>query len=340
MQIRDNGKEVKFYFATVQPVVFSLPPDFDATGKTFSLAIRAERDVNTPALAEATGTVSAQLVTFSVDTDTQSFLDALRNGVSRAWLEIYVGDEAVLLQRPVSIEPRAGSLEGQPPAPITLYYTAAQTNAAISAAVGAHNSASNAHPGTFDEAGTADEAVATHNEDHDAHPGTFDAAGTASSAIEEHNGDPAAHLGLLLGIGPSPGGVMTGRTNGQGDSVWIEQIGDYMQPVNGDFTAAPGTLYTITLTQNKTIYIEVGGNADFDFGLLVTQGATPYNLTLLPDLAAAILFPDDDVPPVFKAANTPPGIGTANRSYLYRFHYLAAMNVLLANLALAVEVTQ
>ena len=326
MQIRDNGKEVKIYFATVQPVVFSLPPDYDASGKTFSLAIRAERDVNMPALAEATGTVSAQLVTFSVDTNTQSFLDALRNGVSRAWLEIYVGDETVLLQRPVSIEPRAGSLEGQPPAPGVLYYTKAETDAAISTAIGTHNADMDAHS---EIVGSLNDAIT----DAQGRAETF-----ATEAVSDHNGDPVAHMGLLLGVSPSPGGVMTGRTDGQGNPVWTEQVGDYMQPVTGDFTAAPGVLYTITLTQNKTIYIEAGGNADFDFGLLVTQGATAHTLTLLGEMYP-ILFPDDNAPPVYKSGNTPPGIAGANTAYLFRFHYLAALNVLLANLALAVEVT-
>ena len=327
MQIRDNGKEVKIYFATVQPVVYSLPPDFDATDKTFSLALRADRDVNTPALAEATGTVSGQLVTFQVDTNTQTFLDAVNGGVSRAWLEIYVGDEAVLLQRPVSIEPRAGSIDGQPPAPVVLYYTAAQTDAAISTAVGTHNDNPDAH---------SEIVGALNNSITDAQAG---AESFATNAVGDHNNDPAAHMGLLLGISPSPGGVMTGRTDEQGNPAWTEQVGDYMQPVTGDFTAAPGVLYTITLTQNKTIYIEASGDTDYDFGLLVTQGATAYTLTLLGDMYP-LYFPDENVPPVFKAANTPPSIAGANTAYLFRFHYLAALNVLLANLALTVEVTQ
>lgn len=313
MQIRDNGKEVKFYFATVQPVVFSLPPDFDATGKTFSLAIRAERDVNTPALAEATGTVSAQLVTFSVDTDTQSFLDALRAGVSRAWLEIYVGDENVLLQRPVSIEPRAGSLEGQPPAPIKLYYTAAETDALLAGK---------------EAAGTAQTLVSAHNTASNAHPGTFDRAGAATSAVQEHNDAATAHGGRLLAVAPNGGAVMAYR-----DNEWIAQVGDYMQNISGDFTAEPGVVYGLELTENKSIYIEVASSTDFDFALVVTMGATLRSLALLPDMVNAILWSDGGNPPDYSIANPAPALDTTLATYTLRFRYVAAENALHAELA-------
>ena len=160
-----------------------------------------------------------------------------------------------------------------------------------------------------------------------------------TAAIEDHNGSPDAHEGLLLGISPSPGGVMTGRTDAHGSPIWTEQIGDYMEPVIGDFTAAPGVVYTLELTSNKTIYIEAGGASDYDFGLLVTQGATAYTLTLLGE-QYPILFPDDNVPPRYASGNTPPGIATANTAYMFRFHWDAENDVLLANLAYGVEVTQ
>lgn len=327
MQIRDNGKPYRLYFATDAVVQFSLPGDYDATGKTFSLAVRTERNVNTPALAEATGVVSGQIVTFTVDTNTQTFLAAVQAGIGTAWLEIYVGDTDVLLQRPVSIEPRAGSLEGQPPAPVVLYYTAAQTDDAISTAVGTHDADPNAH---------ADIVGALNNAITDAQGA---AENFATGAVSDHNEAPTAHGGRLLSEMPSEGTIMVARNFGNGYVQWVEQVGDYMQAVTGDFTAAPGVLYTITLSAAKTIYIDAFDSSDFDFGLLVTQGATAYTLTILGD-QYPILFPDDNVPPVYKSGNTPPGIGTANTAYLFRFHYLAARGVLLANLALAVEVTQ
>lgn len=342
MQIRDNGKPYKIYFATDAVVQFSLPGDYDATGKTFSLAVRTERNVNTPALAEATGTVSGQIVTFSVDTNTQTFLDAVQSGISTAWLEIYVGDEDVLLQRPISIEPRAGSLEGQPPAPIVLYYTAAQVDALLAGKeaagtaqtlVTSHNDNPEAHPGTFDAAGAASAAVTVHNGDANAHPGTFDPAGTAGTAVEDHNDNPGAHQGRLLGLSPSPGGVMTGRLDMQGNPVWVEQVGDYMQTITGDFSAEPGAVYALDLSENKTIYIEAAGASDFEFALVVTMGATLRSLTLLPDMVSAILWSDGGNPPDYNAANPAPALDTTLATYTIHFRYIASENALHAELA-------
>lgn len=314
--IRDDGKAYRLYFATDTAVIFSLPGDYNPAGKTFSLAVRAVRDIHTPALAEATGTVSGQIVTFAVDTNTQSFADALAAGISQAWLEIYVGDEDVLLQRPVSIEPRAGSLEGQPPAPVVLYYTAAQTDAAISSAFSAHNGDMDAHG---DIVSSLNDAIT-------------DAQGRAenfaTSAVQDHNEAQYAHGGRLLAVAPNGGAIMTYR----GDE-WQPQTGAWMQSVTGDFTAEPGVVYGLDLAENKTIYIAAAASADFDFALVVTMGATLRSLTLLPDMVNAILWSDGGNPPDYSTANPAPALDTTLATYTLHFRYVAAENAFHAELA-------
>ena len=120
----------------------------------------------------------------------------------------------------------------------------------------------------------------------------------------------------------------------------MRPYGDKVQSVTGDFTAKPGVLYTLNLSANKTVYIDAGALAtDFDFGLLVIQGGTVHTLTLAGDMYP-LYFPDDNVPPRYASGNTPPGIATANTAYMFRFHWDAANEVLLANLAYSVEVIQ
>ena len=156
-----------------------------------------------------------------------------------------------------------------------------------------------------------------------------------NSAIGDHNSDPVAHEGNILPNGASFDEIPVYTPYG-----WsLRPYGDKVQTVTGDFTAAPGVLYTLNLSANKTVYIdEEAIGTDFDFGLLVTQGGTVHTLTLAGGMYP-IYFPDDNVPPRYASGNTPPGIATANTAYMFRFHWDAENEVLLANLAYSVEVS-
>ena len=111
------------YYNTVTEVYFPLPAD--AENYEFKLSIRETLDWNTPSMCDANGIIADNQVTFELNSCTEEFAEVCRRSGS-AYLEIYVDTESekqVFLQRKISISSRAGSLHGQPPTPVKLYYT-------------------------------------------------------------------------------------------------------------------------------------------------------------------------------------------------------------------------
>lgn len=133
----DMTNSVTIYYATQPTITYTFPEGYSPAGKTFSLAIRLQRTPNSQALALAeSGTVSGQTVSFEIDTENRPFLDAINAGAESAWLEIYVSDIEVLIQRRIGIAGRVASFPDMPPAPLDLYYTAAEVDALIAASGG------------------------------------------------------------------------------------------------------------------------------------------------------------------------------------------------------------
>ena len=138
--------------------------------------------------------------------------------------------------------------------------------------------------------------------------------------------------GRLLAESPGAGAIMLYNGN-----EWQEQVGERRQAVTGDFTGLPGVLYTITLNAAKMIYIEAVADTDYEFRLLVTQGATAYGLTLLGDMYP-MYFADSNTPPRYASGNTQPSVSTANTAYMFRLRWDSVHSVLLCNLEYTVGI--
>ena len=127
------------------------------------------------------------------------------------------------------------------------------------------------------------------------------------------------------------GARLVGNTSG---AEWV--FGEDNTPLSVSSIAfEDGVLYTADIDGATGIDFYYGAEMelyDQNFGLRVTQGATPGSLELTCN-GDSVWWGNDDSPPHYAADNTPPDISTANRAYMIRLHWDAVGHHLLANLA-------
>ena len=127
------------------------------------------------------------------------------------------------------------------------------------------------------------------------------------------------------------GARLVGNTSG---AEWV--FGEDNTPLStSSIMFEDGVLYTADIDGATGIDFYYGAEMemyDQNFGLRVTQGATPGSLELTCN-GDSVWWGNDDSPPHYAADNTPPDISTASRAYMIRLHWDAVGHHLLANLA-------
>lgn len=126
------------------------------------------------------------------------------------------------------------------------------------------------------------------------------------------------------------GARLVGNTSG---AEWVFGEDNTPLPVGGIFE--DGVLYTADIDGATSIGFGCGAEMegyDQNFGLRVTQGATPGSLELTCN-GDSVWWGSEDSPPHYAENNAPPDISTANRAYMIRLHWDAVGHRLLANLA-------
>ena len=132
------------------------------------------------------------------------------------------------------------------------------------------------------------------------------------------------------------GARLVGNTSG---AEWV--FGEDNTPLStSSIMFEDGVLYTADIDGATGIDFYYGAEMemyDQNFGLRVTQGATPGSLALTCN-GDSVWWGNDDSPPHYAADNTPPDISTASRAYMIRLHWDAVGHHLLANLAYTEDV--
>ena len=132
------------------------------------------------------------------------------------------------------------------------------------------------------------------------------------------------------------GARLVGNTSG---AEWV--FGEDNTPLStSSIMFEDGVLYTADIDGATGIDFYYGAEMemyDQNFGLRVTQGATPGSLELTCN-GDSVWWGNDDSPPHYAADNTPPDISTASRAYMIRLHWDAVGHHLLANLAYTEDV--
>lgn len=141
--------------------------------------------------------------------------------------------------------------------------------------------------------------------------------------------------------GSLPTATQPGTTIAYNGAEWESRYGEKHVTVTGDFLGENGYLYVLNLENDMTVRIgAVDSLEDYAFDLLVFQGATVRQLTLLGDHHPIWWAAGDWYPQSYSSENMPPAMGDENTGYLVHFTWSSDARVLLAEVSKTFDATR
>lgn len=158
-------------------------------------------------------------------------------------------------------------------------------------------------------------------------------------AVDDHNNNESAHNNRLLPSDPfmDPGGRLVGGAGGAGGApTWVYGEGATTSNSSG-INVEPDMLYVMQSPSYEFIELQPGADAmryNFNFGVLVVQ---PSSLAFTA-FSKSVWWGSEDAPPHYSSENAPPDISDTTKAYMFRFHWDAVGERMLANLAYTEDV--